>query len=139
LQTRRNLPENSYKSAQEFLCKMDSGLLDGKFVEEVQKLSPAQIKEITDILLQRTQSNTQVAKRQKRLLCSTETIILTAKSDPQNSVFMVGLESDPTAWAIEDNLEGAIESWILSEVRRYERNIRHRLHVTKAYRHNSDN
>ena len=43
-----------YKSAQEFLSKMESGLPDWKLREEVQKLSPELLSEITEILLQRS-------------------------------------------------------------------------------------
>jgi hypothetical protein len=52
-----HLPDNPYESAQDFLSQMDSGLLDGKFATEVQKLSPGQIKEITEI---HVQMNTQI-------------------------------------------------------------------------------
>jgi hypothetical protein len=45
---------DAYKSAQDFLSQMDSGLLDKKFRAEVHKLSRAQIEEITKILLQRS-------------------------------------------------------------------------------------
>lgn len=125
---------DSYKSAQEFLCEMDCGLLDGMLAREVQKLSPTQIKEITEILLQRPWPNRTTAKQHER---SRTPLTLTAKSDSQNSVFMVGLESDPTGWAIEDDLEAAIESWIVSEVKQYEHKLRHHLHVTRAYKHDS--
>jgi hypothetical protein len=116
---------------------MDNGLLDGILAREVQKLSPAQITEITEILLKRPSSNITVAKQQECLLCLRAPLTLTTKSDPRNSVFMVGLESDPTAWAIEDDLEAASESWIVSEVKRYEHRLRHRLHFKELYKHDS--
>ena len=46
--------DHTYKSAQEFLSKMDSFLLDWNIREEVKKLSPELLAEITEILLQRS-------------------------------------------------------------------------------------
>jgi hypothetical protein len=131
------MSDDIYNSAQEFLWKLDSGLLDGMLAREVQRLSPAQLKEVTETLLQRVSSNITTAKQQERLLDLRAPLTLMAKSDSQDSVFMVGLERDPTAWAIEDNLEAAIESWIVSEVKRYEHRLRQHLWVAKPYNHDS--
>ena len=48
------MADHTYKSAQEFLSKMDSCLGDWNVREEVQKLSPKLLAEITEILLQRS-------------------------------------------------------------------------------------
>jgi hypothetical protein len=48
------MADDTYKSAQEFLSKMDSGLRDWNIRKEVQKLSPELLAEITEILLQRS-------------------------------------------------------------------------------------
>jgi hypothetical protein len=56
------LPHDTYESAQEFLSQMDSGLFDGKFAAEVQKLSSDQIKELTEILLRRSPFSPQEVK-----------------------------------------------------------------------------
>jgi len=48
------MADHTYKSAQEFLSKLDSQLRDWNIREEVQRLSPDLLAEITKILLQRS-------------------------------------------------------------------------------------
>jgi hypothetical protein len=48
------MADPAYKSAQEFLSKMESGLPDWNLREEVQKLSSELAAEVTEILLQRS-------------------------------------------------------------------------------------
>ena len=60
-----NMADDSYKSAQEFLSKMDSCLRDWNIREEVQKLSPGLLAEITEILLQRSTLKPEKSKAAK--------------------------------------------------------------------------
>ena len=46
--------DNAYKSVQDFLRNMDSGRPTWNLREETKKLTPDQIEEITQILLQRS-------------------------------------------------------------------------------------
>ena len=45
---------NVYKTAQEFVDKMDRGLLEGNFTQEIKKLSPEQLEEVAEILKKRS-------------------------------------------------------------------------------------
>jgi hypothetical protein len=47
------LPDNTYESAEEFLRKMDLGLLVGKLDDELKKLSREQLHELAQILIER--------------------------------------------------------------------------------------
>jgi hypothetical protein len=48
--------DNHHDSAEEFLNKMDLGLFDGKFNEEIRKLSRTQLEEVAEILNKRSVS-----------------------------------------------------------------------------------
>ncbi len=50
------MPNYAYSSAQEFVAQMDLGVFDGtvRLAAEIKKLSSAQLKEITEILLLRS-------------------------------------------------------------------------------------
>jgi hypothetical protein len=45
---------NAYESSEEFLRKMDQGLLNGHLFEEIRKLSVAQLHEVALVLSQRS-------------------------------------------------------------------------------------
>lgn len=45
--------DNYYKSAQEFIDKMDRGILNGSLNAEIQKLSRKQLEEVVEILSRR--------------------------------------------------------------------------------------
>ena len=45
--------DTEYKSAKDFLYKMDCGLFDGEFVQELRRLSREQLEDIAAILIQR--------------------------------------------------------------------------------------
>lgn len=59
------MADHRYKSAQEFLSKMDSGLPDWNLREEAQKISPELLTEVTEILLQRSTRKPEKAKAAK--------------------------------------------------------------------------
>ena len=54
-----------YKSADEFLAKLDAGELDGKLLEELNKLLPAQLAEVAQRVIDRNRKLRGDAKQER--------------------------------------------------------------------------
>jgi hypothetical protein len=49
------VPGNSYESAEDFISKMDSGILDGRLSEEMKNLSTEQLEDVARVIMERKQ------------------------------------------------------------------------------------